>query len=103
MGLSPYLDFCLSPIEAGTEKPDKAMFLAALSHVNVEAGEAVHVGDQYRSDVLGARAVGIHGVLMDRGGWQADITDCPKISTLDELGSLLEGAPQSLSLNHHES
>ncbi len=103
LGLSPYLDFCLSPIEAGTEKPDKAMFLAALSHVNVEAGEAVHVGDQYRSDVLGARAVGIHGVLMDRGGWQADITDCPKISTLDELGSLLEGAPQSLSLNHHES
>ena len=103
VGLAPYLDFCVSPIDAGAEKPDKAMFLAALSRVKVEAEEAVHVGDQYRSDVLGARAVGIHGVLIDRGGWQKDVTDCPKITTLDELGTLLEGAPQSLSLNHRDS
>ena len=97
LGLAPYLDFYVSPLEAGAEKPDKAMFLAGLERVKVEAGEAVHVGDQYRSDVLGARAVGMYGILIDRGGWQENVTDCPKITTLDELGSLLEGAPQSLN------
>lgn len=101
LGLAPYLDFCISPTEAGAEKPNPAMFLEALKRVSVKAAEAVHVGDQYASDVLGARAVGMHGVLIDRGGWRDDVTDCPKIASLSELGALLEGAPNSLSNNHH--
>lgn len=100
LGLTPFLDFCISPTEPGGEKPDPAMFLEALNRVSVSAEEAVHVGDQYASDVLGARAVGMHGVLIDRGGWRDDVTDCPKISSLSELGSLLEGAPESLTNNH---
>ena len=100
LGLAPFLDFCISPTEPGGEKPDPAMFLEALNRVSVAAEEAVHVGDQYASDVLGARAVGIHGVLIDRGGWRDDVTDCPKITSLSELGSLLEGAPESLTNNH---
>ena len=101
LGLASYLDFCISPEEAGAEKPHPPMFLAALERAAVSAPEAVHVGDQYRSDVLGAQAVGIHGVLLDRGGWLNDVTDCPKIASLSELGSLLAGAPESLSTNHH--
>ena len=101
LGLTPYLDFCINPSQQGGEKPDPAMFLEALKQTSVTADEAVHVGDQYGSDVLGARAVGMHGVLIDRGGWRDDITDCPKIASLAELGSLLEGAPDSLSNNHH--
>ena len=101
LGLAPYLDFCISPAEAGAEKPHATMFLAALERTSVVAKEAVHVGDQYRSDVLGARAVGIHGVLIDRGGWLNNVTDCPKIASLTELDSLLAGAPQSLSTNNH--
>ncbi len=101
LGLSPYLDFCISPVEAGAEKPHATMFLAALERASVAAKEAVHVGDQYSSDVLGARAVGIHGVLIDRGGWLDDMTDCPKIASLAELDTLLAGAPQSLSTNNH--
>ena len=100
LGLNRYLDFWVTPLEAGAEKPDKAMFLSVLDQAKVEASETVHIGDQYRSDVLGARAVGMHGVLMDRGGWLEDITDCPKIANLMELDPLLEGAPQSLSTNH---
>ena len=102
LGLASYLDFCISPEEAGAEKPHPPMFLAALERAAVSAPEAVHVGDQYQSDVLGAQAVGMHGVLLDRDGWLDDITDCPKISSLTELGSLLDGAPESLSRNHHK-
>ena len=97
LGISPYLDFCINSAEAGAEKPHPPIFLAALERASVAPGEAVHVGDQYHSDVLGARGVGIHPVLIDRGGWQADVDDCPKISSLNDLAVLLEGAPDSLS------
>ena len=101
LGLAPYLDFYINSEEAGAEKPHASMFLAALKRASVAPGEAVHVGDQYKSDVLGARAVGIHPVLIDRGGWQSRVEDCPKIASLSELGPLLAGARQSLSTNDH--
>lgn len=97
LGIDQYLDFCINSAEAGAEKPHAPIFLAALKRVSVAPEEAVHVGDQYHSDVLGARGVGIYPVLIDRGGWQADVNDCPKISSLSDLVSLLEGAPDSLS------
>ncbi len=59
------------------------------------------MGDQYRSDVLGARAAGIHSVLIDRNGWNAKINDCPRVASLFELDELLANAPQSLTANHH--
>ena len=96
LGFGPYLDFFINPTEAGAEKPHATMFNTALKLTAVAAAESVHVGDQYRSDVLGARAVGMHGVLIDRSGWQKEEVDCPKISNLVELEQLLAGAPQSL-------
>lgn len=97
LGLAPYLDFCISAAEAGAEKPHADIFLAALKRVTVDPGEVVHVGDQHRSDVLGARAVGIHPVLIDRGGWFPEINDCTKIDGLAALETLLLDAPRSLS------
>ena len=100
LGMAPYLDFCINSEEAGAEKPYPPMFLAALERVSLLPEETVHVGDQYGSDVVGAWGVGMHAVLIDRGGWQTDVTDCAKIAGLDELGSLLEAAPGSLTVNH---
>jgi len=40
-------------------KPHPRVFEAALDALDVEAGEAVHVGDLRRTDVAGARAVGM--------------------------------------------
>jgi putative hydrolase of the HAD superfamily len=96
LGLAPYLDFYVNSAEAGAEKPNAAIFLAALEQAMVAPSEAVHVGDQHRSDVLGARAVGIHPVLIDRGGWYPEVNDCAKIVSLTELETILSNAPQSL-------
>jgi putative hydrolase of the HAD superfamily len=96
LGLTPYLDFCISSAEAGAEKPDAAIFLAALERARVAPSETVHVGDQHRSDVLGAQAVGIHPVLIDRGGWYLEVNDCIKIASLIELDAILSGAPHPL-------
>ena len=97
LGMAPYLDFCINSEEAGAEKPYPQIFLAALERVSASPEETVHVGDQYHSDVLGARGVGMHAVLIDRGGWQTDVKDCAKIASLEELGDLLDAAPASLT------
>ena len=97
LGLAPYLDFCVNSVQAGWDKPHAPIFHAALERSAVAPAEALHVGDQYRSDVLGARGVGMHSVLVDRGGWHRDIDDCTKISSLSELAALLEHAPDSLN------
>jgi len=49
--------------ETGVAKPDPVAFERALGALNVEARDAVHIGDIERTDVLGARAAGMHAVL----------------------------------------
>jgi putative hydrolase of the HAD superfamily len=48
----------------GVEKPDPAIFRAALTALGVAAEEALYVGDLYEVDVVGARAAGIEAVLL---------------------------------------
>ncbi len=99
LGMSPYLDFCLTSAEVGAEKPDPAIFAAALERAGVEPGEAVHVGDQPRSDLVGARGAGLYAVLLDRGGWHKDLSNCVHINQLSELDELLVNAPESFQVS----
>ena len=64
--------------------------MAALEQVDAAPEEVVHVGDQIRSDVMGAQGVGMRAVLIDRSGYGPNGTDCPTIASLSELGDLLE-------------
>ena len=84
LGLTAYLDFLVTSLEAGAVKPDAAIFRAALERAGVEASEALHVGDQYHIDVAGARAAGIKPLLIDRDGLSPD-ADCPRITSLGEV------------------
>ena len=67
-GLEVYVDAVVISTEVGTGKPDPAPFLKALSLLEVRRGDAIAVGHSSRRDVAGARAAGIHSVLLDRGG-----------------------------------
>lgn len=92
LGLSRYLEFVISSANLGRIKPEASIFRAALDRVGVRPEEAVHVGDHYYADVLGARSAGIRPVLLDRTG-RAENPDCPVIRSLSELpGLLLTGA-----------
>ena len=85
LGLTPYIDFTLVSYEVGEEKPHPKMFLTALERAGVNASEAIHVGDQYESDVVGARGVDIKPLLLDRLGFWEDINDCQRIRSLSEV------------------
>ena len=88
LGLADCLDFWVTSKEAGSEKPHPRIFELALSKAGVLPAEALHVGDQYYSDVTGARGVGITPVLIDRTGLSSE-QDCKVITGLTELSGLL--------------
>jgi 2-haloalkanoic acid dehalogenase type II len=67
-GLLEHLDGALSSAEAGSRKPEPAIFAAALELAGCGPDEALHVGDTAEEDVEGARAAGIEVLLLDRDG-----------------------------------
>ncbi len=86
--LSPYLNFVISSACVGKIKPEPAIFQMALERSGVLAGEAIHVGDHYYADVLGARSMGLIPVLLDRWG-KSGTLDCMVIKSLEELPALV--------------
>lgn len=89
LGLLPYLDFMVTSQEAGVEKPHPAIFQAALAKARVAPAQAIHVGDQYQSDVVGARAAGMRPLLLDRDNIWPEVKDCPVIHSLSEVAAYL--------------
>jgi HAD superfamily hydrolase (TIGR01549 family) len=61
-GLVERLDAIVLSSEVGKRKPHPAIFERALSELEVEAAEAIHVGDRLEADVLGAQRVGMKTV-----------------------------------------
>jgi FMN phosphatase YigB (HAD superfamily) len=89
-GLASYLDFTVGSEEVGIEKPNPRIFMAALEKVGAAPREVLHVGDQVRSDVMGAEGVGMKAVLIDRSGHTPEAESCLTISSLSELTKVLE-------------
>src|SRR5215210_3291500 len=50
----------------GRVKPHPTIFQAALELLDVDAGDAVMVGDSLEEDIEGARALGMRAILIDR-------------------------------------
>jgi putative hydrolase of the HAD superfamily len=87
--LTPFFDVILDSAVEGVEKPDPRFFLLALERLGASPGEAVHVGDFYSVDVVGARAAGIRPVLLDESGLHPE-ADCPRVRSLAELAEHLD-------------
>ncbi len=86
LGLGEMLDSVVSSACVGLHKPDPRIFEHACEQLGVSPEEAVHVGDHHYADVLGARAVGMRPVLIDRIGAHEPGT---VLTTLDCLESEL--------------
>lgn len=84
-----HLDFVVASAAVGTAKPHPDIFRFALARADLKPADVVYVGDSYVSDVLGARAVGIAPVLLDREG-KAPAVDCPVVASLLEVLELVE-------------
>ena len=66
MGFAPHMDLIVTSALVGFEKPDQRTYIAALDPLGIAPADALHVGDQALSDVVGAKGVGMHAALIDR-------------------------------------
>ena len=84
LALSSCIDCVLDSHDEGVEKPDPRFFEIALARSGARRETTIHVGDIYQIDVVGARAAGLRGVLLD----EADLypgADCPRVRSLAAL------------------
>ena len=66
LGIDKILQFAITSHDTGFLKPHSPIFKVALEQAGVAAEEAIYVGDQYYSDILGARNVNINPLLINR-------------------------------------
>lgn len=88
LGLAHRFDHIAISGEMGVEKPDPRFFERALEAIGVPADRAIHIGDFYAIDVVGARSAGLEAVLVDVADLSAD-RDVARIHGLDELPDLI--------------
>ena len=84
-GLTHWFDSMTISCEIGAEKPDAAIFQAALRTAGVDAGEALHVGDALDADVKAAESIGMRAILVQR-----DSSRQPSHNTICDLRSVLD-------------
>lgn len=94
LDLDRYFDFAVISATERVEKPDPAIFRAALERAGAPASAALHVGDSVHADVEGAAAVGITPVLLDRrrryAQHQSSLPETTQVVTsLDQVLGLL--------------
>ncbi|MBX3287232.1 MAG: HAD family hydrolase [Actinobacteria bacterium] len=72
----------------GVAKPDPRIFELALELAGTTPDRALHVGDAYQYDVRGARAAGVHPVLVDPFDLRSSV-DCDRVRQLAEVADLV--------------
>jgi putative hydrolase of the HAD superfamily len=61
-GVAEYFDLMIFSDEEGIRKPDPRIFHFAAQKLNIEPCEAVHIGDNLKSDVWGAQSSGFKAI-----------------------------------------
>lgn len=90
-GLRDSFDRVVDSAVVGVRKPDPRIFVRALDGFGIRPEEALHVGDFFHADVLGARAAGLHAVLLDpEDDWST--WECCRLPDLLHLARRLCGS-----------
>jgi HAD superfamily hydrolase (TIGR01509 family) len=63
-----HFDAVVDSAKVGFEKPDRRIFEVALARFGVPPNRALHLGDFFATDVVGARAAGLRHALVDPYG-----------------------------------
>lgn len=71
-GLLEHLGFCAFSNEVGVPKPHPAIFEAALDAIGAVPERTIHVGDLLRTDIFGARELGMRSIRITQVGDDAE-------------------------------
>lgn len=87
-GLEKYFDVVLCSDAFGASKPDARIFHEALKLSGAAPKFSAMIGDHLETDVLGANAVGMQGLLFDPKNEYKNVLGVHKIRGLEELQML---------------
>lgn len=89
--IAPYFDHIIISGDFGRGKPDVSIFEHALERAGIQAEEALMVGDNLMTDILGANRAGIRSVWINREKQQRTEESIPtyEIQHLSELFTIL--------------
>jgi HAD superfamily hydrolase (TIGR01509 family) len=89
LGMTDLVDALITSEEVGVPKPDPRIFAVALKRLGARPEETVLVGDNWRADVLGALAVGIRPVWLNRLGAGPSLPHVAEITSFEPLEAAL--------------
>lgn len=86
VGIREYFELIIDSTNVGLIKPDSRIFAHALENLGISPSEALHIGDLYGADVMGATDAGVDVVwLNSRKFDKFDDSAVNEISDLSEL------------------
>ena len=88
-GLADHFEVLIDSGNVGVEKPDPRIFEIALKRLDLAPADAIHVGDFYEVDVLGARAAGLRDAILIDPYDDKPEADCPRAATMAQVPDLL--------------
>ena len=87
MGIGPAFDHIAISEVVGVKKPHAEIFHRTLERLDVAPGEAVHVGDNPRSDIMGGKEAGLRTIWNRSRRWP---TAPGADAVIEEIGQLPE-------------
>jgi putative hydrolase of the HAD superfamily len=92
--LADAFDAVIISAEVGLEKPDPRIFAHALSQLGCPAANAVHVGDTWEDDILGAREAGMKALWIapESAALPAKLDGVAKLADVGALAKRICGA-----------
>lgn len=88
-GLKPFFEHIIISEEVGTQKPDKEIFEIAMDRAFTHADECVMIGDNYNTDIVGARNAGMDQIYFNPKKNRKREPVTHEITSLKELLQLL--------------
>ena len=90
LGIRDCFDFLGDSGALGVEKPDPAFFRLVLDACNGTTDRALHLGDTFATDILGARAAGVRTALVDPlGQYQGRHSDVLRVPSARAVAEAL--------------
>ena len=89
LGMSELVDALITSEEIGVPKPDARIYQVALARLKARPAQTVMVGDNWQADVVGALAVGIRPLWLNRTGAVRPLPHVAEVTSLEPLADVL--------------
>lgn len=90
LGILSSFDALVDSGKVGFEKPDPRIFEIACAQTGIAAARALHLGDTYATDVVGAMNAGMRAALIDPfGHYEGMYVDVPRVPGVVEVAEAL--------------